>query len=162
MLPTSFIPSYHAIIVKSHSFKMRQEVQMEIDPGPLHLCQQGLVWLGIGEGVTRCAKWSSYLESLLSCVNCPGHLKERERKSLQQFHLHLCMDRKSDIQLEVHVSQIQYFLYCPLWKNYFPASSEWLLTSLKLLLEPVVPSRKAERRKDGGGPQTASAIWSSV
>lgn len=64
---------------------MRHEVQMKRDPEPLHLCQQGLVWLGTGEGVTHCAKWSSYLESQLSCVNCPGHLKKREGNPYNSF-----------------------------------------------------------------------------
>lgn len=146
ILLTSFIPSYHDIIVKSCSFKMRQEVWMEKDPGPLHLCQQVLVWFGIGKGVTHCAKWGSYLKSQLSRMNCPGHLKKSERKSLQQFHLHLPTNQKSDMQLEVHVNQIQYFLYCPLWKNYFPDSSDsWHHWSSWLNLLSLPERQKEEK-----------------
>lgn len=86
-----------------------------------------LVWLGIKEGVTHTVQseaviWSTILaartiQAILESVKVP-------RKSTQQFHFHLCIDQKYDIQLEVHVSQIQSFLHCHLWKNYFPASSE--------------------------------------
>lgn len=125
ILLTSFIPNYHDIIVT---------LIQDVTGSPhgdrswaITFMSTKLVWLGIKEGVTHTVQseaviWSTILaartiQAILESVKVP-------RKSTQQFHFHLCIDQKYDIQLEVHVSQIQSFLHCHLWKNYFPASSE--------------------------------------